>query len=82
MIFLHEKKRGHKLMHAYKGALSHKDGLFNSRNVNIKQQKDATLCSIFNNYSLKSRLRRIIVLVYTHEVISTKSERKPLKSTI
>ena len=49
-----------------------------------------------NNYSLKSkwivgkysqshyspRLKRIIVLVYTHEVISTKSERKPLKSTI
>ena len=28
------------------------------------------------------RLKRIIVLVYTHEVISTKSERKPLKSTI
>ena len=28
------------------------------------------------------RLRRIIVLVYTHEVISTKSERKPFKSTI
>ena len=33
-----------------------------------------------NHYSL--RLKRIIVLVYTHEVISTKSERKPLKSTI
>ena len=28
------------------------------------------------------RLKRTIVLVYTHEVISTKSERKPLKSTI
>ena len=28
------------------------------------------------------RLKRIIVLVYKHEVISTKSERKPLKSTI
>ena len=28
------------------------------------------------------RLKRIIVLVYTQEVISTKSERKPLKSTI
>ena len=28
------------------------------------------------------RLKRIIVLVYTHEVISTKSGRKPLKSTI
>ena len=28
------------------------------------------------------RLRRIIVLVYTHEVISTKSERKPFKSRI
>ena len=28
------------------------------------------------------RLKRIIVLVYTHEVISTKSERKPFKSTI
>ena len=28
------------------------------------------------------RLKRIIVLVYTHEVISTKSERKTLKSTI
>ena len=28
------------------------------------------------------RLKRIIVLVYAHEVISTKSERKPLKSTI
>ena len=28
------------------------------------------------------RLKIIIVLVYTHEVISTKSERKPLKSTI
>ena len=28
------------------------------------------------------RLKRIIVLVYTHKVISTKSERKPLKSTI
>ena len=28
------------------------------------------------------RLKRMIVLVYTHEVISTKSERKPLKSTI
>ena len=38
-------------MHAYKGALSHKDGLFNSRNVNIKQQKDATLtvCSIYRD---------------------------------
>ena len=49
-----------------------------------------------NNYSLNLRwivgkysqrhywlrLKRIIVLVYTHEVISTKSERKPLKSTI
>ena len=33
-----------------------------------------------SHYSL--RLKRIIVLVYTHEVISTKSERKPLKSTI
>ena len=28
------------------------------------------------------RLKRIIVLVHTHEVISTKSKRKPLKSTI
>ena len=28
------------------------------------------------------RLKRIVVLVYTHEVISTKSERKPSKSTI
>ena len=28
------------------------------------------------------RLKRIIVLVYTHEVISTKSERKPFKSAI
>ena len=28
------------------------------------------------------RLRRIIVLVYTHQVISTKSGRKPFKSTI
>ena len=28
------------------------------------------------------RLKRMIILVYTHEVISTKSERKPLKSTI
>ena len=28
------------------------------------------------------RLKGISVLVYTHEVISTKSERKPLKSTI
>ena len=37
------KKRGHKLMHAYKGPLSHKDCLFNSRNVNIRQQKEATL---------------------------------------
>ena len=27
-------------------------------------------------------LKRIIVLVYTHEVISAKSEKKPLKSTI
>ena len=27
------------------------------------------------------RLKTIIVLVYAHEVISTKSERKPLKST-
>ena len=26
------------------------------------------------------RLKRIIVLLYTHEVISTKSERKPLKT--
>ena len=48
---------------------------------------------IFNNYSLKSRwivakysqshypkrLKRITVLVYTHEAISTKSERKTLK---
>ena len=51
MIFLHEKKRGNKLMHAYKGALSHKDGLFNSRNLNIKQQKDATLtvCSVYRD---------------------------------
>ena len=51
---------------------------------------------VFNNYSLKSRwivakyhqnhlsprLKRIVALVYTHEVISTKSERKPLKGTI
>ena len=28
------------------------------------------------------RLKKVIVFVYTHEVISTKSERKPLKSTI
>ena len=28
------------------------------------------------------RLKRIVVLVYAQEVISTKSERKPLKSTI
>ena len=28
------------------------------------------------------RLKRIMVLVYTHEVISTKSGKKPLKSTI
>ena len=27
-------------------------------------------------------VKRIIVLVYTHEVFSAKSERKPLKSTI
>ena len=32
--------------------------------------------NIINNYSLKSRLKRIFVLVYTHQVISTKSERK------
>ena len=44
---------------------------------------------IFNNYSLKSRwsnysprFQRIIVWAYTHELISTKSDRKPLKGTI
>ena len=45
------KKRDHKLMHAYKGALSHKHGLFNSRNVKIKQQKNETLpvCSTYRD---------------------------------
>ena len=39
--------------------------------------------NIFYTLTVYSRrLKRIIVLVYTHEVISTKSERKPLKSTI
>ena len=33
---------------------------------------------LFNNYS--PSLRWIIVLVYSHKVISTESERKPLKS--
>ena len=36
----------------------------------------------YSNSYYSLRLKRIIVLVYTHEVISTKSERKPLKSTI
>ena len=36
----------------------------------------------YSNSHYSPRLKRIIVLVYTHEVISTKSERKPLKSTI
>ena len=31
---------------------------------------------------LFTEIEKIIVLVYTYEVISTKSERKPLKSTI
>ena len=34
----------------------------------------------YSHYS--PRLKRIIVLVYTHEVISIKSETKPLKNTI
>ena len=62
----------------------------------MRRIRKLTYQDIFNNYSLKSRwivakysqshysprLKRIIVLVYTHEVISAKSERKPLKSTI
>ena len=38
--------------------------------------------NISNATKYSPRLKRIIFLVYTHEEISTKSERKPLKSTI
>ena len=36
----------------------------------------------YSIFHYSPRLKRIIVLAYTHEVISTKSERKPLKSMI
>ena len=46
------------------------------------------ICILFSEIELnipkatEPRLKRIVVLVYAQEVISTKSERKPLKSTI
>jgi len=45
------EKRGHKLMHANKEALSHKYGFYNGRNVYTKQQKYATLpvCSTYRD---------------------------------
>ena len=61
--------------------------------VPIQVLENRPFTGIFNNYSLKSReifcryspkLKRIIVLVYTHEVISTTDnfdifKRKPIK---
>ena len=46
------------------------------------------ICILFSEIEVnipkatEPRLKRIVVLVYAQEVISTKSERKPLKSTI